>query len=158
MIVMSSAPLSYFVVNNKTMFIPFRYVYPECEKLIAPHPQMYPLRCLQEDGCPANMSCMDYLVPRVNYLFDKVSPSSQVMVAYYKYVRLNPGENENREALMGAIFHRDLREPYLMVMNPSGFVKCQKMGEISAWVPTEEYKNLGAHRGIIPVKSLIRER
>lgn len=153
---MSGLPLSYFVVNGKTLFIPLRYVYPECSKLIAPHPQMYPVRCLLEDGCPANMNCMDFLVPRVNYVFNEVFPPAEIMIAYYTYERQHREADENKQALMGAIFHKDLREPYLMTLNPSGFTKCQKMGDIKQWIPTDEYKNLGAHRGIIPVTSLIR--
>ncbi len=155
---MTNVPLSYFVVNGKTLFIPLRYVYPECSKLIAQQPQMYPLRCLQDNGCSANMSCMDFLVPRVNYIFNEVNSAAEMMIAYYKYNRQNPGEDENREALMGAIFYKDLREPYLMTLNPSGFRKMQRDGEVQTWVPTMEYKTLGAHRGIIPVDSLIHVR
>ncbi len=146
---MSSAPLSYFVVNDKTLFIPLRYIYPECEKLIAPHPKMYPVKCLTEDGCPANMSCMDYLAPRVNYVFDKVHPSAEMMIAYFRYP-------DRPQSIRGAIFYKDLQEPTVMILNPFGFRKLQKDATVYAWTPTEEYKNLGAHRGIIPVKSLIR--
>ena len=142
-------PLAYFVVQDKTLFIPFRYVYPECEKLIAPHPQMYPAKCLAEDGCPSNMNCMDFLVPRVNYIFDNVCNSAEMMIAYYKY-------RDRPNSIRGAIFHRDLRAPSIMVLNPYGFRKLQKDAEPGIWVPTAEYKNLGAHRGIIPVESLIR--
>lgn len=153
---MTSLPVSYFTVHEKTFFIPLRYVYPECEKLLAQHPQMHPLQCLQEDGCPANMQCMDFLVPRVTYMFDKVAgPAVDMMVAYFKYTRSNPGELENKVALMGAIFHRDLRAPTLMTMNPTGFAKCQAMGKVDTWVPTADFKHLGAHRGIIPVENLI---
>jgi len=142
-------PLSYFVVNKRTIFIPFRYVYPECEKLIAPHPEMYPVKCLQEDGCPANMNCMDFLVPRVNYIFNEVCETAEMMIAYYKY-------RDRPNSIRGAVFHKDLRDPYVMILNPWGFSKLQRDAAVFAWVPTAEYKNLGAHRGIIPVENLIR--
>jgi hypothetical protein len=145
---MSLHPLTYFVVNQKTIFIPFRFVYPECEKLIAPHPEMYPVKCLRENGCPANMQCMDYLVKRVNYIFEKVCPSAEMMIAYYKYRDLP-------NSIRGAIFHKDLREPKLMTLNPFGFRKFQRESPTFQWTPTDEYKNLGAHRGIIPVEQLI---
>lgn len=146
---MTNVPLSYFVVQEKTIFIPFRYVYPECEKLIAPHPQMYPAKCLTEDGCPANMQCMDFLVPRVNYVFNEVCRSAEMMVAYYKYP-------DRPKSIRGAIFHRDLRSPHVMILNPYGFRKLQRESPTFTWVPTSAYKNLGAHRGIIPVERLIR--
>lgn len=141
--------ISYFVINDKTLFIPLRYVYPECEQLIAPHPQMYPVRCLQEDGCPANVQCMDYLVGRVNYLFNEVCPTAEMMVAYYKY-------RDRPNSIRAAIFHKDLREPSLMVLNPFGFRKFQREGQAFEWAPTASYKAMGAHRGIIPVERLIR--
>ncbi len=146
---MSGLPLSYFVVNSKTIFIPLRFVYPECVELIEPHPQMFPLRCLQEDGCPANMNCMDFLVPRVNYIFNEVCTTADTMISYYKY-------QDRPQSIRGAIFHKDLREPYIMILNPYGFKKCQEMSKTFQWVPTEEYKTLGAFRGIIPVEELIR--
>lgn len=145
-----TTPVTFFVVHEKTVFIPLRFVYPECAKLIATHDGMYPLKCLQEDGCSANMSCMDYLVPRVNYIFNEVCDSSvQMMVAYYKYP-------DRPNSIRAAIFHRDLREPSIMTLNPWGFRKFQREGKIFSWTPTSDYLNLGAHRGIIPVSNLIK--
>lgn len=145
---MSNLPIIYFVVNKKTVFIPLRYVYPECSKLIDSHPDMFPLKCLTTDGCPANIQCMDYLVPRVNYLFKEVCPAAEMLISYYKY-------RDRPNSIRGAVFHRDLREPNVMTINPSGFSKFQKESETFQWHPTDEYKTLGAHRGIIPIESLI---
>ncbi len=137
------------MVNQKTMFIPLKFVYPECAKLIRAHPSMHPLKCLTEDGCPANMQCMDFLVPRVNYLFNEVCPTAEMMIAYFKYA-------DRPNSIRGAVFHKDLREPTIMILNPFGFKKFQQEGEAFNWAPSNEYRNLGAHRGIIPVESLLR--
>lgn len=144
-------PITYFTVNDKTLFIPLRYVYPECSKLIAPHPQMYPLKCLTEDGCPANMQCMDYLAKRVFYLFAEVVPTAEMLIAYYKHP-------DRPQSLRGAVFHRGNNiEPYVQLLNPYGFRKFQREGSVFQWTPTDSYVNIGAARNIIPVKGLIRD-
>ena len=144
--------LTYFVFADKTAFVPLRFVYPECEKLIDPHPAMYPLRCLAEDGCPANMQCMDYLVKRVQYLFDNVFDSKvEMLITYYKY-------RDRPASLRGAVFSRDLSEPRVLLMNQFGFRKLMKNSSTYVWTPSGSYTNMGAHRNIIPVENLIRGR
>ena len=144
-----SNPVTFFSINEKTVFMPLRYLYPECEKLIEHHPKMYPLKCLQDNNCPANMGCMDVLVRRVNYIFTHVAPKAQLVIAYYKY-------RDKPNTIRAGIFHRDLSEPYLMVLNPFGFRKFQKRGLAFTWMPTREYLMLGAERGIIPVENIIK--
>jgi hypothetical protein len=143
--------LSYFSFQEKTIFIPLRYVYPECFALIAPHPQMHPVRCLREDGCPANMNCMEHLVQRVNYLFGEVFPKAEMMIAYFKY-------DDRPKSIRGAIFYKDLREPELKTLNPFGFRKFQREGTVGTWTLTTEYKHFGSNRAIVPVERLVRER
>lgn len=141
--------ISFFIFQEKTAFIPLRYVYPECVKLIEPHPQMYPLRCLREDGCPANVQCMDFLVKRVDYLFQEVLPDSDLLIVYYKY-------KDRPDSIRAAVFFRDLREPKLMTCNKAAFKKFQREGKIFAWAPSGSYLTLGAERNIIPVENLIK--
>lgn len=146
-------PLSYFVVSNKTVFIPLRFVYPECSKLIEPYPQLYPLKCLTVDGCPANMQCMDHLAKRVFYLFGEVFPASvEMLITYYKYA-------DRPNSIRGAVFYRDnLKTPFSLVLNPFGFRKFQRDGVMYQWTPTIDYLNIGASRNIIPAHRLISAR
>lgn len=141
--------ITFFTFQEKTVFIPLRYVYPECMKLIEPYDQMYPLRCLNEDGCPANMGCMDVLVKRVDYLFQNVMPDAELLLAYYKY-------RDRPDSIRAAVFYRDLREPRTIVCNKAAFKKFQKAGEMFAWSPTSSYLMLGSERNIIPVENLIK--
>ena len=142
--------VTFFVINNKTLFLPLRFLYPECEKLIEPHEQMYPLRCLVEDGCPANMQCMDFLVKRLNYLFTQVFPTAEMIITYYRY-------RDRPESLRGAVFDRDFSEPKVIILNRAAFRKFQREGQTYQWNPTDEYKHIGSERGIIPVEHLIRD-
>jgi hypothetical protein len=134
--------------TERSVLLPLRYVYPECSKLIEPHPQMYPLKCLRNDGCPANVGCMGILVQRVDYLFSEVMPEAEMLIAYFTY--------GDTKSLRGAVFYRDLREPRLITMNPSGFRRLQTIGTVGTWVPTDTYKNIQTYQKIIPADRLIR--
>lgn len=140
---------AFFVINEKTVFIPLRYIYPECSVLISTSPQLHPLFCLSHDQCPANNNCMDTLVRRVNYFFTEVAPKAQLMVAYFSHA-------DRPESLRAGLFFRDLSEPRLIVANRSAFQKFQTEGKHFTWIPPVDYYNISAPTGIIPVEKLIK--
>lgn len=143
--------ITFFVVNNKSIFMPFKYIYPECEKLIEPYDSMYPAKCLAENAgvCPANQNCMEFLVKRVNYIFTEVWPQGEILLGYYKY-------KDRPNSIRGVLFNKDLSEPRILIMNPSGFQKCKDMSTVFEWGITDEYRDIGTHRNIIPVQSLFK--
>jgi len=165
---MFKGPLAYFKVLDKTnklntMFIPLKYLYPECTKLIESYPKMYPLRCLKDNGCPADQGCMDILAKRVLYLFEQVDPSCAMLVAYYTY--------RDTKSLRGAVFQKDnklictngldlayakFNDPQILTINKSAFSKLQKDGKYFSWDPTPEYINFGLNRAIIPVSNILK--
>lgn len=73
-----------YVVFQNHVFVPWRYIYDECRVLRGPHPQAWPLMCLQTQ-CPANANCMEVVAKRVFYWFDFVEPKAKAMYAYFKH-------------------------------------------------------------------------
>lgn len=140
---------SYFTFQEKTTFIPLKYLYPECMVLIENHPQMHPLKCFLEDGCPANANCGDIIVRRVNYLFQEIMPKSEMLIAYFKY-------RDRPNSIRGAVFNRNLDPPTIDILNPFAFRKFMKEGTLYQWLPSTEYLLLGGGDGIIPVEGLIK--
>lgn len=138
-------PIFYTVFHTKTIFIPLRYLYGECNTLIDPYPQVTPLQCL-DTSCPVDMQCMHTLVHRVDMLFNKV-PDAKMMVAYFK---LPSGR------IRAGIFHSDHRAPYLRTCNPSAMKKFQKEGTTFQWFPTEDYYLYKKPEQLIRPESLIR--
>lgn len=145
---MNKEPIAYFTFQSKTTFIPLRFVYPECFLLIEDHPQMYPLKCMVEDGCPANVGCGDIIVRKIHYLFEEVMPDSEVIIAYYKY-------RDRPKSIRGVIFNRNLDPPTISILNPWAFRKFQKRGIAYQWYPTDEYLFMQGSSGIIPVERLV---
>jgi hypothetical protein len=142
-------PVTYFTFHEKTAFIPLRFVYPECMVLIKEHPQMFPLKCFMEDGCPANANCGEIIVRRVHYLFQEVIPQSDVIICYYKYP-------DRPKSIRGAVFNRDLQPPEVSVLNPYAFRKFMKGGITYQWFPSDEFLFMGGSDGLIPVEGLIK--
>lgn len=143
--------ISFFTVNEKSLFLPFRYLYPECLLLIEKHLQAFPLLCLKSD-CPANKNCMEVVAKRVNYWFTHIEPKAELMFAYFKY--------RDSTSLRAGVFNKNLDEPKYMVLNPSGFAKLQRENSIiKQYNPSMEYLNINGVQQlpqIIPVTSLIR--
>lgn len=133
---MAKEPISYFIFQQKTAFIPLRYIYGECWVLIEDHPKMFPLRCMNEDGCPANANCGEKISKRVHYLFEEVLPGDvEMIIGYFKY--------RDTHSLRAAIFERDMSEPRVSVINPYAFRKFMKEGTAYRWFPTLEYMVIG---------------
>jgi len=140
---------SYFTFQEKTTFIPLKYLYPECMVLIEDHPQMYPLKCMVEDGCPANANCGEIIVRRVNYLLQEIMPETEMLIAYFKY-------RDRPNSIRGAVFNRNLDPPTIDILNPYAFRKFMREGTTYQWLPSTEYLLLGGSGGIIPVEGLIK--
>ena len=141
-------PVVFFVFQKHSIFMPLRYIYPECMTLIEPFPQLSPLHCLKTDICPANQSCMDILVKRVDYIFTNVVPNGSQIIAYFKY-------RDRPNSLRAGIFNRDLEEPKLMTLNQSAFKKFQKEGTAFTWIPTDEFLLIAPNTKLLTVESLL---
>lgn len=148
-----SPNVMYFTVNHKTVFLPFRSIYPECYVLIEKHERVHPLLCMKAD-CPANKGCIEVMAKRVNYWFTHIEPNAKMLIAYFKY-------RDRPNSIRAGIFHSDLREPVLRTLNYSAFEKFRKEdGIIKHFVPTQEYNNINGVQqlpAIIPVENLIRK-
>jgi hypothetical protein len=145
-------PVTFFVFSGKTAFMPLRYLYGECFKLIDPHPQVQPMQCFYK-SCPANMNCGETIAKRVAFMFDKVfGPDVKMLIAYFKY-------RDRPKSVRAAIFRRNMGAPKIMVLNHSAFNKCKREGMVFRWAPSDEYMslNMSTTGGIIPVENLIRE-
>jgi len=145
---MTKEPISYFTFQEKTTFVPLRYVYPECMVLIEDHPQMFPLKCFVEDGCPANANCGDIIARRIHYLFEEVMTASDMIICYYRY-------RDRPKSIRGAIFNRNLDPPTIHILNPYAFRKFQREGITYQWFPSDDYLFMEGSKGIIPVERLI---
>lgn len=141
-------PVAFFVFQEHSVFMPLKYIYPECMNLIEDYDQLFPLFCLRNDQCPANRGCMDILAKRINYLFTHVIPSAKQIIAYFKY-------RDKPESIRAGIFTRDMQEPRLMTLNRSAFQKFQREGIMFKWIPSNEYLLMAPSSNLISVESLI---
>lgn len=142
-------PIYYFTFCKKTAFMPLRYVYPECIVLRKDQPQTEGLQCLNT-SCPVNAACMDVLARRIHYLFENVFPECELLLVYFK--------NE-KGSIRAGVFYKDMREPYVMTCNRSGFAKFQREGTAFSWVPKDEYLLIRPGTDIIvPASALVRSR
>jgi len=141
-------PVTYVQLNNgRYVFIPLRYVYPECMQLIEKHERVSPLLCLKSD-CPANKNCMSTLVHRVNYLFTEVEPRAELIVAYFKY--------RDTTSIRAGVFNRDMDDPKVSTINPFSLKRLLGEGTTMQWFPPDEYWRTGPGPDIIPAESLIK--
>lgn len=130
------------------MFIPLRFVFPECWYHIKDQPQLYPLKCFASDSCPVGANCGEVLVKRVNYLFEEVVPKVELIVAYYKY-------RDKPNSIRGAFFNKNLDPPKLSVLNPFALRKFLKGSITFQWFPKDEYLFMGGSKGIIPIEGVV---
>jgi hypothetical protein len=92
---------------------------------------------------------MEILAKRVYYLFSEIEPISSQLIVYYKH----------NESLKGVIFDKDMNEPVLKTLNPSGFNKFRTEGDVKQWSMTYDFINIGNYYktdNIIPVENLIK--
>lgn len=111
-------------VNNKSLFIKMKEVYPECEFLIEDESKLFPFICLISD-CHRNANCMEKLANRVKYIFDQFE-SAELLVLYFRY-RDFPKRHR------AGVFWRDMREPRYIVMNPYSWERLKMRGIIYEW-------------------------
>lgn len=142
-------PIPFFSFQKHSIFMPFRFIYPECLVLIEPHQQLSPLHCLK-GPCHVDKGCMEILARRVNYLFTHVCPDGQQIIAYFKY-------RDRPDSIRAGVFTRDLSEPRLMTLNKSAFLKFQKEGVTYQWIPSDEYLFIGRSENLIPVQNLLHK-
>lgn len=140
--------VAYFVFQGHSVFVPLKFLYPECMVLIEPHEQVYPLQCLLT-SCPADSRCMERLAKRVHFWFDKVVPDGVHLYAYYKY-------RDRPQSIRAGLFDKDLNEPRTIVLNQSAFRKFMKEGITYQWTPPESYWSMTGSDIIIPADALIR--
>lgn len=140
--------VAFFTFHEKTVFVPLKYVYPECMVLIEPYTQVSPLICLKSDQCPANVNCMETLAKRVNYFFTHVTPKAELLIAYFRY-------RDRPNSIRAGVFDRALDNPRVMTLNQSAFRKFQKEGLSFTWQPPDEFLFMGSSNKLIPVDNLL---
>lgn len=146
---LTTKPITYFVFQKKTVFIPLRYVYPECWLHIKDSPSLYPMKCFTEDACPPGVSCGEVLVKRVHYFFQEVVPYADLLIAYFTYP-------DRPKSIRASVFRPSLDIPTVSIVNPFAFRKFKKEATMFQWVPTQEYLFMGGSKGLISVDSLIQ--
>lgn len=140
--------VAYFIFQEKTVFMPFKFLYPECFFHIKDHPKLYPMQCFLTDSCPGS-NCGEILAKRVHYLFENIFPQAELLVSYFKY-------RDKPNSIRAAVFTEDFATPRLITVNPWAFKKFQKAGVPYKWFPTDEYSFMCGSAGIIPIEGLIR--
>jgi len=135
--------------GQRTVFIPLKYLYPECLVLIEKEPKLYPLQCLRT-SCHRDKNCMNVLAGRVKYFFDRVTPEAGLIIAYYKW-------RDQPNLLRAGVFDADFREPRQIVCRMSAFRRFQREGDNYRWDPPSEFYLLNTPQEIIPTKGLIHE-
>lgn len=123
-------PLHYFTYA-KTTFIPLKSLYPECLLLIEDSPKLAPLTCLY-DSCHKNDRCMETLAHRIHFLFEKVVPETQLILAYFTY-------HDRPNSIRAGEFYRTFEEPRVLTLNRSAFLRIQKKSEVFSWVPPSDF-------------------
>jgi hypothetical protein len=146
------AVFSFFVFQKKSVFVPLRYVYPECSLLLqeTKMPDVFPLSCLQQD-CDVNQNCAETLALRVNYWFTHVVPDAEMIFAYFKYP-------DRPKSVRVGVFDRNMGSPKVIVANKSAFTKFKDDAEVFQWVPPSEYLFLtsSSSQTIVPVNDLVK--
>ena len=68
----------------QSIFMKLRDVFPECLFLIQDAAQLFPFRCLRDNGCHRNQNCMGKLLKRIQYIFETFE-DSQLLFLYFSY-------------------------------------------------------------------------
>lgn len=148
-------PIYYFVFGQKSLFIPLKYLYPECGILLEASPQVEPLQCFNT-SCPANKNCAEVLVHRTNELFDR-HPSTTMLLAYYK--------NTQGKLRAGVFYKNGDEDPRLISCNPYGFKRLQtlrddetgqKKSKMYEWRPPVEFYTKRIKTDLIAVPDLLK--
>lgn len=116
--------------GKAVLFMKLQDLYPECFFLIEDAVQVFPLRCLQDDGCPRNQNCMGTIARRVKYVFDTFE-DAHVLLLYFTYPD-RPGVHR------AGVFSREMDEPRYISFNPYAWEKVKQIGQVYRWeLPNE---------------------
>lgn len=144
---MANDPVAFFTFQTHSVFIPLKYVYPECFVLIESHEKLSPLQCLKT-GCAANANCATKLAQRIDFIFKHVAPDAKMIYTYFKY-------RDQPKSIKAGVFDREMNEPRIMTLNQSAFRKFMREGVQQSWQPPVEYWMAGGSNGLIPVEHLL---
>lgn len=137
--------IHFFVFRDKVVFIPLRYLYPECLFLIKDNEALSPLICLQNNSCHVGASCMEMLAKRIHYILNYLEPSAELIIAYFKQgTRIRAG-----------IFTHTFDNPRVTTINPYAFRSLQKKSVAKRWTPSLEFCGLSKVSDVISPSSLI---
>lgn len=139
---------NYFVFQKHTVFIPLKFLYPECSSLLDHYPNYHPLHCFKNDHCPANIGCMDILVKRVNFIFNEVVPEGKLLIAYFKW-------HDKPNSIRAGIFTKELDSPSVKTLNVSAFKKLQGQSTVYSWTPSSSYLDILPSSTLLPASSLL---
>jgi hypothetical protein len=140
--------IAYFVLQGHTVFMPLKYIYPECSTLIEPFDSLEQLHCLRQDFCPANKGCVDKIVLRLKYLYDNVfTKEVKQVLGYYK---------TKEGKLKAGLFTVDFDTPRVLTLHPKVFAEMQGKSATFTWRPTTEYSLISPDKNLIPADSLLR--
>ena len=118
----------YFVVmSSKTAFFKLEDVFPECSLYREKYPNLESLVCIRADACHAGHNCMETLTKRLHVIFDDLLPSVELIFLYFKKLG---------DLGMGAgVFWRDFREPRVITVNPKGWHRIKRCGDVYKFTP-----------------------
>lgn len=134
--------LFYVLVSRKTVLIPLRQLYPECQSYLVNLPAAENLQCLREGRCSVDKGCMPVLAERVHKFFMYHEPSALQLLAYYK----TPSGS-----IRAGVFTRQVDEPRVITCNQHGLQKLQKIGAVKEWTPDDSF-----YGNLVSPSSLIR--
>lgn len=121
----------YFVFQRHTVFMPLRYLYPECFFLIKGNDNLFPLLCCTGD-CPANKNCHYNLIKRTRTIFGSVVTDSRLIILYYKYPKFG-------ESLKAGIFLKNEELPRFTALNPRAFKYFRDRSKSFEWTPPSDF-------------------
>jgi hypothetical protein len=121
----------YYFTHSGTVFMPMRDLYPECLAIIENEPELYPLKCMAS-SCPRNSNCAERLAHRVNFFFEEVATNEKILLTYFKHL-------DRPNSVRAGVFHRDMREPRVILCNYFAFKKFSKEGTVYSWDPPESF-------------------
>lgn len=131
--------------GDELLFLKLRDLYPECSFLIEDLDQMFPLRCIADDGCPRNQNCMEKLARRLQYVFDTFKDVKTILL-YFRW-RDRPGSHR------AGVFWRDMREPRYITFNVFAWEKLKKIGQAYEWtIPDELFLQTKVSDSLIQIR------
>lgn len=118
------------VTGRNTVFMKLKDLFPECELLIRTSPQLFPLRCLFDDGCHRGQGCMDKLAHRVKFVFDTF-PTADLLMLYFRH-------HDRPQSHRAGVFWRSMEAPQYVTFNRATWERMKQVGQVYRWsIPNE---------------------